>query len=200
MPSQLSDDDYDYLRILLEERILTDVLPQEVSLKGGVVAITCADGDQWQDINETLRLLCLCNDLPERVHMIRLNGGAALVAEDSPLVQEFREDKVIIHHAKNGMILKEIDTILDIVHFRCGATSMFNLTAHEVMRLAVAGKFRLRKETVSEQVPVVKVVCLAHVDFADRYPFGKKMLHLAVSKWLQWTPPDQFLRSSSVTN
>ena len=179
--------DYQFIRRLRENKLLQDLLPQELNLKNGAVVIVCADCDQRQDINEILALMCLEHGERDRVHPLRLNGGGLLVSSTSPLVQDLREDRVLLKHARAALEMKSMQTVLIIGHFPCGAANSIGMSAPLALELLRRGKKELARA-----IPEAKVAILVHTDYGDLKPGGKKMYHLPSTTWETSDLPARF--------
>ncbi|OGZ07818.1 MAG: hypothetical protein A3C93_05860 [Candidatus Lloydbacteria bacterium RIFCSPHIGHO2_02_FULL_54_17] len=175
----LSEEDRRTIRMFSEKkvRVLRKVRPQLVDETNGAILVTCADGDQMENVFLYHRKICLHHREEHRPHLLSLNGGAKLIASDSPL-RHGDEDTVLLGHLKDARRMKGIETIVLYAHAPCGAAYAHKLSFYRVLELLFAGRERVERE-----MPGVKVTCFCHVDYGN----GKKHTYFASrTSWLLW--------------
>lgn len=160
---------YAALRFLRETGFLRDV----GVLRGPVVAVMCSDGHQ---ILEKIRYLESCTEhLDEPCqHIIATNGGALVLAEDSPIAYDTFEGTQVnmaaccISNVKRGCIVKRPRTIVLKTHFPCAMAK--GLSVGRVLSYQAQGHARiegtvLRTLRESGITSVERVVCHTHINY-----------------------------------
>lgn len=170
-----SVEDRSYLNQLREENILEEVAPQSLDLSNGVIAVVCADGDQFFDYYSHIASLAREQLGRERAHMLALNGGALLLSNEWP---DPEEAIVLKRHINVAVDLKNIHTVVLYVHAPCGAAGICHFDAKKVLDLLVQAK-----ENVKLIRGDIKVICFVHVDWGE----GKKRTYfLSQGKWNEY--------------
>lgn len=157
--------------------VLGDVEGHRIDESQGVIMVTCADGDQFEDVFHHHSDICRSHRCNTRIHPLSLNGGAKLIAKNSPL-QTAGEDQVLLNNILGAHKLKGIDTVVLYAHAPCGAAYSNGVSFLEVMQLLFGGKQRVKNLD-----PSLKVACFCHIDFGD----GKKRTYFAKRDlWLEY--------------
>lgn len=168
---ELSTLDEGLIGQLRRDKVLRDFDPSRFD-PGRMAIVTCADGQRileqltqhWRFIqrHEPKRPLESCI-----LQTVALNGGALLLAKDSPLLRPgLLEDKMILEHLREGIKLKGLDqngerpTVALYTHFPCGAAGLHNLNTTEQVRLVAEAKDRLKLIQ-----PNWRVICMVHVHY-----------------------------------
>lgn len=175
----LTEEDRKIIRMFSEKKVgvLRKVRPHLVDESNGAILVTCADGDQMEDLFSYHRKISLHHRETHRPHLLSLNGGAKLIAPDSPL-RRGSEDTIILEHLKDARRMKEIETVVLYAHAPCGAAYAKQLSFYRVLELLFSGRAR-----VEQVMPGIKVTCFCHVDYGD----GKKHTYFASrTTWLLW--------------
>ncbi|MEK9183358.1 MAG: hypothetical protein AAB849_02515, partial [Patescibacteria group bacterium] len=144
----------------------------------GVVVVACGDGHRLPEIVTFHRRLAETNGgdaTPNGccTHFVTLNGGALLLATESPVAnQGLQEDRVVYNHIRAAISLKRLDTngarptVLLYTHAPCGAAAIHHLDLVEQMELVTGAKIRLKNRHRDW-----RVICCVHIDFPAE---GKK--------------------------
>ncbi len=114
-----------------------------------------------------------------RIHELKLNGGALLIASGSP-VTHLGEDRVLIEHIKSAMKMKHIQTVVLFAHAPCGMAGMFNMSLKQVLENLIEAKLRLKSELVG-----AKVVCFVHIARANGI---RRTYFISAAKWRLLNP------------
>ena len=170
--------DRELIASLRERGVLVPVEGHRLDLGRGVIMVTCPDCDQRADLFNHQEAVFREQGLDPRIHALGLNGGALLVAEESPLNDELGEDRVLIAHMKGARQLKGINTVALYSHIPCGAAGLANLSSEEVVDFLVLGKRRVRAE-----IPEAKVACFLHVDKGEG---NKRTYFVSYEAWRTW--------------
>lgn len=159
--------------------VLLEVDGHKIDESKGAILVTCADGDQFEDLFTHHANICKqqrCSD-HARIHVLSLNGGAKLIAKSSPL-HTAGEDRVILNHISGAKALKDINTVVLYAHAPCGAAYSKGISFENVLRLLFEGKDR-----VKESDKGLHVACFCHVDYGN----GKKRTYFASREaWLKY--------------
>ncbi|MDP3963112.1 MAG: hypothetical protein Q8Q39_01310 [bacterium] len=178
---KISASDFKSIVELRKFGVLADVDPHRLPQKEGVIATPCADGDQMIDVfTRQVEYAAQAGHAP-RPHMLALNGGALLIAEDSPLNKKLREDLVYIEHIKGGIMLKGMRTIVLYTHAPCGAAGLVKLSFVECIELLIKAKAR-----ISSEIPDAKVVCFCHIDRETDGKHKKNTYFVDEERWAEW--------------
>lgn len=165
----ISAADYAVLRFLRDRAFLRNV---EV-LRGPVVTVMCSDGHQ---ILEKIRHQESCTEHAGAPcqHIIATNGGALVLAEDSPIAYDTFEGTQInmaaccLTNVRRGCLVKEPRTIVLKTHFPCAMAK--GLSVAEVLSYQAKGYARvtgtvLRTLRESGLTTVERVVCHTHINY-----------------------------------
>lgn len=174
---QLTDIDRAVAEQLRKAQVLLDVFPSQLELARGVIMVACADGDQMPDLFAFETGLFRAADVPPRIHELALNGGALLIAKDSPVRRAGAEDEVLLRHIADGRTLKEIGSVMLYAHAPCGAAALARLDLRGVIALLMEAKTRIKQELAD-----LKVACFLHVDWGDR----KRTYFVSRGAWDKW--------------
>lgn len=128
--------------------------------------------DMLTDGSRTLVRRLLSGD--RRIHEFKLNGGALLIAKNSPLTH-LGEDRVLIEHIRSASRMKKIHTVVLFAHAPCGMAGMFGLDLKQVLDNLIDAKLRLKSELVG-----VKVVCFVHIARPDGV---RRTYFISAAKW-----------------
>lgn len=163
--------DYAALRFLREEHFLRNV----GVLKGPVVAVMCSDGHQ---ILEKIGFLesCTTHDNEPCQHIIATNGGALVLAEDSPIAYDSFEGTTVnmaaccITNVRRGCMIKKPRTLVLKTHFPCAMALDRDLSVAEVLTLQAKGHARIEGtvlRTLRERgmTSIERVLCCVHVNY-----------------------------------
>jgi hypothetical protein len=112
--------------------------------------------------------------IDSRIHELKLNGGALLIPEKSPITH-LGEDRVLIEHIRSAMRMKKIQTVVLFAHAPCGMAGMFGLTLTQNLDCLIEAKLRLKSELVG-----AKVVCFMHIARSDR---ERRTYFISAAKW-----------------
>jgi len=183
MGSQVSKQDADLLRRLRDGNIIEEVKAGDMNLEGGLIVVSCADGDQMVDEFEHLRGLfhdVSSNVSPEeKIHFFGLNGGGLLVSGHWP---DPKDGEVLLKHISQAQTLKGIKTVALFTHVPCGAAGLVQWSVAMVIDQLINAKLRIK-----DLNPDTKVICLLHVDWGkcnggdDR---RKRTYHIKKERWL----------------
>lgn len=175
--SQLTNTDRSVAEALRKAQVLLDVFPPQLELARGVIMVACADGDQMPDLFAFETGLFKVAQVPPRIHELALNGGALLIAKDSPVRRAGGEDDVLLRHIDDGRTLKEITTVMLYAHAPCGAAALARLDLRTAISLLMEAKTRLKQELAD-----LKVACFLHIDWGDR----KRTYFVSRDAWERW--------------
>jgi len=154
---------------------LEEVQPKSLDFSNGVIAVVCADGDQFFDYYTHIVSLAKEQLGRERAHIMALNGGSLLLSNEWP---DPEEAVVLKRHINVAVDLKNIHTIALYVHAPCGAAGICHFDVKKVLDLLVQAK-----ENVKKIRDDIKVICFVHVDWGD----GKKRTYfLSREKWINY--------------
>lgn len=160
-----------------KQGVLLEVKAHLIDESSGTIMVTCADGDQMTDVYRHHEGVCIHHRSDPRIHLFSLNGGAKLIAENSPL-QMGGEDEILLKHMQFARVKKDIETVVLYAHAPCGAAYDHDLSFSDVLELLFAGKDRVKRT-----LPGIKVACFCHVDYGD----GKKRTYfVSRDAWLVW--------------
>lgn len=160
--------------------VLGDLDGNRLDLRQGVIMVTCADGDQLYDIFAHKALAVMQQRSDARIHTLALNGGALLLAEDSPLSRTNNEGTVLMEHIRGAMKLKGMRTVALYAHAPCGAATKM---VHPPLRLDQVVALLIRAKTrVKSLGDGIKVACFLHVDNGT----GKRTYHVSRDAWTSW--------------
>jgi hypothetical protein len=160
---QLNQRDRDLIAHYKEIGVLSDVAAHLIDEQHGAIMVTCSDGDQFSDVfAHHAQHICMTQRHDSRIHLLALNGGAKLLAKDSPLLT-VGEDAVLLKHIGAGIALKGIQTVVLYAHAPCGVAYEEDLPFDQVLDLLFRGKQR-----VKEMYPSTKVACFCHVDDGEK--------------------------------
>lgn len=158
MATPLTDADQRLLSELRVFGVLQDVDEHRLSQEEGVILFTCGDGDQMPDIWRFQTSL-MQNQRPNlRIHVIAVNGGALLLAKDSPLSQD-EERRFLLSQIAGAKQLKHINTVALNAHAPCGMAGLLDLDAERVIDLLKGAGASVR-----EEFPDMQVACFLQVD------------------------------------
>lgn len=171
MFSTISAADNAALRFLRDQRFLRNV----GMLKGPVVTVMCADGHQ---IIEKIRHLESCTEHDDEPcqHIIATNGGALILAEDSPIAYDVFEGTKVnmaaccIVNVKRGCSIKHPRTVVLKTHFPCAMAKAHDLSVAQVLMYQAKGHTRiegtvLRTLRESGMDTIERVICCVHVNY-----------------------------------
>ena len=175
--AHISENDIKIISAMRKFGVLDDIDPHRLAQEQGIIPIPCADGDQMIDIFQHQLKIALEGGVAPRPHQLSLNGGALLIAEESPLNKELREDLVLLAHIRGAMVLKKIRTVVLYAHAPCGAAGLAGLSFERCIDLLMKAKARVKKE-----IPGMKVACFCHVDRKGK----KRTYFVSKEKWEAW--------------
>lgn len=169
---KISAADYAALRFLRDEHFLKNI----GVLKGPVVAVLCSDGHQ---ILEKIRHMESCTEHEGTPcqHVIATNGGALVLAEDSPIAYDTFEGTAVnmaaccITNVKRGCLVKQPKTIVLKTHFPCAMAFANKLSVAQVLMYQAKGHTRVRGTVLrvlreAGMTSVEKVLCCVHVNYS----------------------------------
>jgi len=139
----------------------------------GVVLVTCGICQRIGPIFKNYTQTSLLN-LNPHIITIALNGGALLLANDSPLSRGLREDRVIIEHIRQASRGNGMKTAALLAHAPCAATEPYRFSLLKVIDLLVKAKARLKWELVG-----MKAACFLGMPGGNTYFVSQK-------KWDAW--------------
>ncbi|MBU0596739.1 hypothetical protein KJ641_04020 [Patescibacteria group bacterium] len=163
--------------------ILQDEYPTKLDLSNGIIAVVCADGDQFEDKHGHLAEIVNNAIGRPRVHTISLNGGPLLLSFKSPAYQCIEShDQVhefLVNQIAVGQKIKDMNTVVLCTHAPCGVAGLCGMDINAVLDHLVEAKQDL-KERLGE---TTKIACFLHVDYGD----GKKRSYfVSASRWLKY--------------
>ena len=151
-------DQYRHIVDLRENcQVLKDITSAGLPENGMVIALTCSDGDRFQDYFEHHQKTQQC-----KIHPLSLNGGAMLLSEACP------ENNIFAwHRGLTGMILKscsikQTNIVALSSHWPCAVASEHNLSVDDVILLTIHGRLILKQLNSR-----IKVYCCFHVAHLD---------------------------------
>jgi hypothetical protein len=178
--SQISKDDWIFLRKLRDHGILMDVNPELISLINGIGIILCADGDQFDDSYLFYRRMMVKAGLPPRIHVLTMHGGSIVLPKNSPLNNNKRGEN-LLEQIKETKKIKGINTFISNAHAPCGAAGL--------AQISILDQFRLHKEAdliIQSEIPDVQAVSLFHVYWGDR----RRIYFFSGEKWREFLKND----------
>lgn len=164
--------DLEYL-LSLEGSVLLDIDPYLLVEEDGAIVVTCPDGRYFSDIfSHHSRMQQNYREYP-LIHPFGMNGGALLLAPDSPLVSPGSTIQAdLLRGIIEAMEWIKIRKVVLSAHYRCGKASNCGVGATETIRLLFAAK-KAVKTWLERYGPVVS--CYFHIDFGiDFKERGKK--------------------------
>ncbi len=177
---KLSDVDVGHYANLRGFAVLEEVEPHRLGVNGGVILVSCADGDQFPDIFEHLgSVLADCGSL-RRVHTIALNGGPLLLHPDSPLAQH-GESPVLVAHIREASQLKNITTVALCAHGPCGKAYGGSLSLPQVIHLLKAGKQHLE-----QTAPGLVIYPFIQIDIPEGDGHRQRTYFVSGTRWADW--------------
>ena len=159
--------------------VLEDIQPHRLEVDGGIILVSCSDGDQFPDVFQHMGTVLTCRGDRARIHTIALNGGPLLLHPNSPLATH-GESAVLTAHIMEAARLKSISTVALVAHGPCGKAYGQNLNLAQVVDLLKSGKQHLESQGAGLTV----------------YPFGqidipgargrKRTYHVSGTRWPDW--------------
>lgn len=172
---------------LLRLGIFSDVDGHQINSSKGVINFGCSDGDQFDDAYSHQKKMSDNN----RIHPLNLNGGALLLAPDSPAFRfsEFYQDRDVLSKFLRKQIYvaqerKGINTVTLGIHSPCAIAIACKIDPIEATNLIMEAKTIIKAESL-EYGKELKVSCFHHLDHA-RCGTGKnkKRTHfISRKKW-----------------
>lgn len=156
--AHLSDQDSASIKELRAKGVLTEVWKCRLPIEG-IIIVTCADGDQMADLFAFQQELMVKQGLVPRIHTFGLNGGALLLAPNSPVTSKLAEDKVLLDQIETGAKLKKMNSVILYAHAPCGAAALAHLSVKDELHLLFTAAERVKKECSS----IKAVTCFFHV-------------------------------------
>ncbi len=178
----VSPDAKNFFAALRTLGIILGVAPHRLNLKGGVIVVTCGDGDHFFDVIWHLLTVYLQSHLPwacrlplkigfflpfiiwwflsPRTHMLVLNGGACLLSPCWPKHETFDIGRALEEQVRVATDLKDIWQVILYAHAPCGAAGSM-LPKEQVAHLMEA------KMRIKGLDPRYKVACFMHLCFDD---------------------------------
>jgi len=161
----LSETDAQVLQLMRNADVFTDLENHRITNDEptGSICFTCADGHQIGDIYTRHS-----NIYEEEacIHTFGLNGGALLLAPNSPLLPLIFPEGVhafLIQQIDDAMKMKGINLCAIYTHFPCGAATSARLSIMDQLGLVVSAKTFLKK-----RFPTLKVPLFVHVHWPYR--------------------------------
>jgi len=168
----LHAEDKNFLNQLRRDNVLEEVELKSLDLSNGVIAVVCADGDEFFDYYTHIAGLEKQQLGRERVHILALNGAALLLSNEWP---DKEEGLVLRRHINAAVDLKDIHTVVLYTHAPCGAAGMCSMGAQKILDLLIQAK-----ENVKQIRSDIKVICFVHVDWGE----GRKRTYfISKKKW-----------------
>lgn len=148
-----------------ELKSLHIIVPLEedfIELDNGVILIACGDCDKFPSLKHWINRLFRKRGKEPRIHLIILNGGGALIPEESR-IGSHNEGAIITHHVQQASRLRQIGIVLDATHFECGAAKEAGVHLRPLLKYKVLGKRRLKRDARG----IKKVYSLLHLHYPD---------------------------------
>jgi hypothetical protein len=143
------------------------------TVQGPTVVVMCSDGHQ---ILEKIRHLEACTEHEEEPcqHIIATNGGALVLAEDSPIARdsllgvEARMDICCLANVMRGCRIKKPRTLILKTHFPCAMGS--GLSVAEIFQYQAKGYERIMQTVLPSLKErgydsIRQIVCHTHVNY-----------------------------------
>ena len=177
MKMLLSKEDLEAVRQLRDLNILDEVKGHLLDQRKGIILISCADGDQFNDIfSQKVKLQEGHCEYP-RVHTFCWNGGALRLAPNSPVNKPGRSTcRDLLDEIKDARMMKAIDTIALYIHAPCGKARAYNLSFINEINLLMSAKTNIKKEN-----PNIHVACFGHIDYGDK----KRTYFISRENWFR---------------
>jgi len=196
MGSPITEEDVAFIRHLKALGILLPVDPTKPDYSNGITPVICADGDQRKDIEGHLEGLMRKAGCNERLHALKLNGGAASIALDDRMNPGDHKGQSFLMDIGGTSLpdVKGIRTVGLYGHWPCGLALLVGVSLEECFELLMRGETR-----VKDHYPDLPVDSYFHVDFGPSYKeFGKKrqkMTYFASHRaWRAWTAEKNRIR------
>ncbi len=111
--------------------------------------IVCPDGHQLPELYEHHAKICQGEEEPMH-HPLALNGGAMLLAQESPLLIQkdgtyVPDGEVLLRHLEMAIKLKQPQAVILYAHAPCGMARTHGLTIDQQVDLLIRGKRRVRE-------------------------------------------------------
>lgn len=186
MVSTISPAEERRIRDFREAQVLQKVERHRLTHVKRTVLITCPDGNQFNDLYNRHRHICLCGDEQdaEQVHHpLALNGGALLLPHSSPILLQgdgtyAPDGEVLLRNLNVAIELKDPQAIILYAHMPCGMAHKYDLSVDEQVHLLIAGKKRARR--AAETLGVKDMRAWLHIC----YPDGRqRTYHVCRSKY-----------------
>jgi len=126
----LTRDELEFVQELKDIGVLRKIRNFDDTYKGGFVFCVCGDCDRFPELYRYQKNKCKEAGYPIRSHLIALNGGPLLIANNSPLNTD-GESKIIKKHIAGAMQIKSIETIVAMFHWQCGAALNAGMSIEE---------------------------------------------------------------------
>ncbi len=170
--SILSAEDAADIAELLREAVLLPHDGSKLQTKNGIIWVTCSDGDKILDFLEHVLNIIREGNGRLRPHIFTEHGGAMVIAEDFPLYPLFRVAELMLAKIEDGHIMKNMDTVILMIHAPCSAAEKAHLNVIQELAYLIRGKRRIQ-----EGMPNLDVACFIHVQDAE----GNKVVHYVSS-------------------
>lgn len=152
--------------------------------KDGVeVVVACGDGDRAPDVFEHRKKLARKNGRQSRHHYVTAHGGAVAVALSLKYGRGRKvawSDTWVIEQIREGIKIKKARHIIIYVHAPCAKAKALGLGLEDVVRLALAAKFKIRRRIRLGRR--IKIACFMHVDYGAK----KRTYYISKTCWWAW--------------
>ena len=177
-PSILSPEDGRFILMLERGGVLQTHDFSKLETGNGIILVTCSDGYKILEFLEHIEELIREGGGKFRPHIFSGHGGAMLIAEDCPLYRKECADQFLLSQIADAHEMKDISTVILMVHAPCGAAKKAHLTVVQELAHLVRAKHR-----VKSVMPQLKVSCFIDVHYADG---GKKILFVSPEAFETW--------------
>src|SRR3989344_2284016 len=147
MQLRLSEEDRKSVLELRKFNILTDVKGHLLDQRKGMMLISCADGDQFDDIYSHKAMLQEKHYGTKRIHSFSWNGGCTRLVPNSPANKPGRgTHRDFLDEIRDARAMKAIDTIALDNHAPCGKACACGLSFVQTLDLQMSAKTKIKVE------------------------------------------------------
>lgn len=207
MGSALTDIDRGLIESAKKFGVMREIKKTMPDFSNGVIAIFCADGDQFSETYHHLSPMVCEQCGTERIHPLNPNGGALVIPKNSPLADTslftgdfakgttleslsatYRQDIPLLLNILTAVKFKDIKTVVLYVHAPCGAATLASMDFKSVMWHLAQAKKNVKSAFYSFKL---KVPCFCHIDYGEKDENGlpkKRTYHIKtglIESWLE---------------
>jgi len=175
----LSANDHTLIQNLRAEGVLQNVQEHLLDQSNGVILVTCADGDRFDDIYRHQARMQSQVRRDTRIHPLTSHGGALACAPGSPIHKRKLDSNVFLNQIADARDIKKINLIALYAHMPCAAARRAELDLPTALSLQIQAKNRVRVSN-----PGAEVHCFFHVDYEGA---KKRTYFLSSDRWKTWS-------------